>query len=458
MGSDRDAVLAAYDELDAAFDKVLGLSVDRLSHTELLTLLNRREVLSRRHAAGEHQLIARLAAEADPKALGGKNLADLLATALRISIKDAKQRINRAELLGPRTAMTGEPLPPQLPNVAASQARGDIGAEHLAKIEKFFHTLPNRIDDPTREAAEAHLADIAAGVGPEQFGQAADRLALLLNQDGDPPDEAERARRRFFTIGKQGLDGLTEVHGLLDAECAATLEPIMAKLGAPGMCNPDDEHPCIDGEPSQELVRRDVRTPGQRRHDALKAMGRALLASGKLGDLNGLPATIIVTTTLQDLEAGAGCGVTAGGTLLPMRDVIRLASQSHHYLVVYDNHDRQQLYCGRAKRFATPGQRIVLHALERGCTRPGCTAPGYWCQVHHVEGWNAANGHTNINTTTLACAGDNRLIEHSGWTTRKRKDGRTEWIPPPHLDTGQTRVNNYHHPEKYLLPEEDEGP
>ena len=42
--------------------------------------------------------------------------------------------------------------------------------------------------------------------------------------------------------------------------------------------------------------------------------------------------------------------------------------------------------------------------------------------------------------------------------TRKRKDGRTEWIPPPHLDTGQTRVNDYHHPQNYLLPEDDDEP
>ncbi|HKP39636.1 DUF222 domain-containing protein, partial [Mycobacterium sp.] len=150
--------------------------------------LNRREVVSRRHAAGEHRIISRLAAEADPKALGGKNLADVLATALRISTKDAKGRITHAELLGPRTAITGEPLPPELPNVGAAQRRGDIGAEHLARIEKFFHELPHRIDYPTREAAEADLARAASGLGPEQFGQAADRLALLLNQDGDLPE------------------------------------------------------------------------------------------------------------------------------------------------------------------------------------------------------------------------------------------------------------------------------
>ena len=191
-------------------------------------------------------------------------------------------------------------------------------------------------------------------------------------------------------------------------------------------------------------------------HDAVKAMGRSVLASGELGKHNGLPFAIIVSTTLQDLQSAAGVAVTAGDSVLPMRDVIRLASQSHHYLVIYDKHTKEPLYCGRAKRFATPGQRIVLHALDRGCTRPGCTVPGYWCQVHHVDDWVAANGETNITKLTLACGPDNRLVEEGGWTTRKRDDGRTEWIPPPHLDTDQSRVNDYHHPEKYLRREDDD--
>src|SRR5262249_71983 len=104
------------------------------------------------------------------------------------------------------------------------------------------------------------------------------------------------------------------------------------------------------------------------------------------------------------------------------------------------------------------GQRIVSHALERGCTRPGCTAQGYWCQVHHLDGWAEDHGHTNITDLTLACGPDNRLIEQAGWTTRKRHDGRPESIPPTHLDTGQARVNNYHHPEKYLIDRDDEDP
>jgi hypothetical protein len=455
MSSDRKAVLSAYDELDAAFDKVLGLSFDAISDLEKLNLHNRMERNLRRAPVVEHRLISALVAEADPKALGGTSWPDVLSTKLRISKEEAKKRIKQAGLLGPRHGLTGEPLAPKLANTAAAQARGQIGSEHVRIIEKFFDDLPSHIDCHTRELAEADLARVATGLGPTQFRAAADRLAFLLNQDGDLPDDAERARRRYFTIDKQGVDGMSEVHGLLDPEARATFDAVFAKLAAPGMCNPEDETPCVDGEPSDETADSDQRSQGQRNHDALKAMGRSVLASGELGQHNGLPATIIVSTSLQDLQSAAGVGVTAGGTLLPMPDVIRLASQSNHYLVIYDKHTREPLYCGRAKRFATPGQRIVLHALERGCTRPGCTAPGYWCQVHHVEGW-ANDGPTDITSETLACGPDNRLVEEGGWTTRKRKDGRTEWIPPPHLDSGQSRVNDYHHPEKYLLPEDDD--
>ena len=456
MGSDREAVLAAYDDLDAAFDTVLGLSFDAFTDSEKLTLQNRMERNLRRAPVVEHRLISALVDEADPKALGGTSWADVLSTKLGISKGEANKRIKHAALLGPRQALTGEPLPPKLPNTAAGQASGQIGSEHVRIIEKFFDDLPSHIDGHTRDLAEADLARIATGLGPTPFRAAAERLAFLLNQDGDLPDDAEQARRRYLRIDKQGIDGMSKIHGLLDPEACATMEAVLAKLAAPGMCNPEDETPCVDGEPSEQTAHSDLRSQGQRNHDALKAMGRSVLASGELGKHNGLPATIIVSTTLQDLQSAAGVGVSAGGMLLPMREVIKQASQAIHYLVIFDQHTREPIYCGRAKRFATPGQRIVLHALERGCTRPGCTAPGYWSQVHHVDGWAKDDGETDITTLTLACGPDNRLVEEGGWTTRKRKDGRTEWIPPPHLDTGQTRVNDYHHPEKYLRPEDDD--
>ncbi|ORA36169.1 HNH endonuclease, partial [Mycobacterium branderi] len=54
------------------------------------------------------------------------------------------------------------------------------------------------------------------------------------------------------------------------------------------------------------------------------------------------------------------------------------------------------------------------------------------------------------------CGGHHPITE-DGWTTRKNTHGDTEWIPPPHLDHGQPRTNRYHHPDKLLRDEDDEG-
>ena len=145
-GSDRETVMAVYDEWEAANARVAGLSLDALTHTDLLELQHRREVVVRSMPAVDHQIINRLAAETDPKALGGTNLADVLATKLRISKQEARRRVKQAELLGPRQAITGEPLAPTLANTAAAQAQGQIGLEHVRIVEQFFDDLPSHID------------------------------------------------------------------------------------------------------------------------------------------------------------------------------------------------------------------------------------------------------------------------------------------------------------------------
>jgi Domain of unknown function (DUF222) len=197
------------------------------------------------------------------------------------------------------------------------------------------------------------------------------------------------------------------------------------------MCNPDDETPCVDGEPAADIISADLRSTGQRNHDALKALCRAILASGQPGRHKGLPVTMVISTTLKELESGTGHAVTGGGTLLPMSEVIRQASAAHHYLTVFDDHTEEPLYLGRSKRLASTGQRLVLYARDRGCTFPGCTAPAYHSEVHHRRRDWAAGGLTNIDDETLACGKDNRRVKPGGWSTRTRKDGRTEWIPPP---------------------------
>jgi hypothetical protein len=95
-----------------------------------------------------------------------------------------------------------------------------------------------------------------------------------------------------------------------------------------------------------------------------------------------------------------------------------------------------------------------IHATDRGCTKSGCDAPAYHSQVHEVRGWTKTR-RTDIHDLTLACGAHNRLAEKR-WTTRTNTKGDTEWLPPPHLDYGQPRVDTHHHPEKLLAPDDDE--
>ncbi|HEY2504272.1 MAG TPA: HNH endonuclease signature motif containing protein [Mycobacterium sp.] len=448
---DRDAVTAAFDALDAAVDGVLGLDFEALTTRERLALLERCERVRRRLPAVEHPLINQLAHQATPEELGGK-LSHAVAEWALISRGEASRRIREAADLGPRRTITGAPLAPVLAATAAGQREGKLGAGHVAVIRRFYHQLPGWVDHSTREQTEARLAKEGSQFRPEQLTGLADTLADYLNPDGTFTD-GDRARRRGLTLGNQQADGTSQLRGWLTPEARATLEAVWAKLAAPGMCNPTDDTPCVDGTPSQEAIDGDARSAPQRNHDALLAALRALLASGKLGQHNGLPASIIVTTTLGELEVAAGKGLTGGGTILPMSDVIRLARHAHHYLAIFDKGNALALY--HTRRLASPGQRIMLYANDRGCSAPGCTVPGYYCEVHHITDY-ARCGTTDADNLTLACGPHHRLLRPGGWITRRRANGETEWIPPPHLDRGQPRSNTFHHPAKLLRDGEDD--
>ncbi|BBZ43928.1 HNH endonuclease signature motif containing protein [Mycobacterium parmense] len=447
---DRESITAAFDVLDSAMDTLAELDFDALTTPEWLALLERCERVRRRLPVPEHQLINNLARQATAEELGGK-LSHAIAERVLISRAEASRRIQDAADLGPRRGLTGEPLPPLLASAASAQREGTLGAGQLAVIRKFCHALPGWVDQATRDRAEKDLAHKGTQYRPEQLAGLADTLADCLNPDGTYTDD-DRARRRGIMFGNQQADGMSALRGWLTPELRAVLEAVWAKFAAPGMCNPLDETPCVAGAPSQEAIDGDSRSAAQRQHDGLLAAMRTLLASGKLGKHNGLPASVVVTTTLSELQASAGKGLTGGGTILPMSDVIRLAGHANHYLAIFDKGKALALY--HTKRLASPAQRIMLHAKDRGCSAPGCSVPGYLCEAHHVEEW-ARSHRTGIDELTFVCGFHHRLLD-KGWTTRKNAQGETEWIPPPHLDRGRPRTNTFHHPEKLLRSDDDD--
>src|SRR6201995_1131838 len=394
MGSSsREEIVEVLDALEADYRRALDLTFDALTTPERLAVLESLERFRRWQPTIEHPLINQLAEQSDPPESGVK-VAPAWAIRLLISRAEASRRVHDAADLGERRALNGEPLPPALPATAAAQRNGELGAGHVAGIRGVVHRLPDFVDIETRAKAEAQLAHLGGEHRPDELAKLADKLTDCLNPAGDFTD-VDRARRRGLSIGKQDIDGMSPVSGYLTPEARATIDAVFAKLAGPGMCNPDDIEPGGRGTPPQAAIQGDTRRVSQRNPAALVAAGRALLTSGDLGQHNGLPASIIVTTTLQELEAGAGKALTGGDTLLPMSDVIRLGSHAHHYLAIFDKGKALALY--HTRRLASPAQRIMLHAKDRGCSFPGCTVPGYLCEVHHNNPY-ATNPVTDINT------------------------------------------------------------
>ena len=311
------------------------------------------------------------------------------------------------------------------------------------------------MDEPAKVDAEIKLAEIASAYRPDELQRFADWYETVLNPDGNFSD-VDRARRRGITVGPQGFDGMSRISGYLDTRSRAPgWMRWLAKWAAPGMCNPADEHPIVEDEPSQEAIDRDRRSAAHRNHDAFNAMVRSTLMSGELGSHQGMPVTIVATAKSTDLQAKTGMAHTGTGTMLPITDVIRMGAQAYNFLLLFDDANRIELFKGRTTRLATPAQRLVLYALERGCTTRAATCPPRGARCITSRTGPRADRPTST-TSPWPADPTTGSSKDDGWTTRKNDNGETEWIPPPELDTGQPRTNNYWHPERMLPDDEDD--
>jgi hypothetical protein len=186
--SDREAITAVLDRFEAAQAEVAALAFDALTAPEVLTVKDRLETVSRRQAAVDHRLTHQLTSHASPVELGGKSWTDVLSNRLRIGRGEARRRLEEADTLGPRTAMTGEPLQPVLPNVAAAQAAGTIGAEHLRRPAhgRRYRNPSGLRGRPGQDRQRAHPRRVTQGRRPAH-GVGAPRRGLQRCRPGPAP-------------------------------------------------------------------------------------------------------------------------------------------------------------------------------------------------------------------------------------------------------------------------------
>jgi hypothetical protein len=412
--------------LRAAVDSLLDAELSLLSQDELLDALRGLESDSRRIVAVQHRLVAEVAARNVAGELRYRDTASLLAATLMLTRSQANDRVNAAELLGPRTSLRGEALPPALPATAAALTDGSISPAHTSVIRGLIRELPAPVRDEHQATAEALLAEHATGMDTAQLRQAATRILGLLHPDGTLT--ADRVHRNDRDVWMhRNADGSGEVRAHLTPACYALWETILEPLARK---RPDDG--CGP----------DLRTPGQRRHDALEESATRLLRTGELPTTAGVATTLIITMTLDQLETRAGQATTQHGGSISISEALRLAADGKALPVVLNQASGILAY-GRARRLASPGQRLALMARDKGCTFPRCRETASRSEVHHLTDW-AHGGSTDLDALALACGYHNNEAPRQDWYA-VMINGIPHWVPPAHIDPDRKPQRNRVH-------------
>ena len=152
----------------------------------------------------------------------------------------------------------------------------------------------------------------------------------------------------------------------------------------------------------------DVRSPGQRKYDAVLMVINRGMSNPGAPPSSGRASVMITVKADPQTGKPVGAGVTALSQVLDARQVGRFACIGDVTPIVLGEHG-EPLNLGRTVRLATPGQFKALMVRDQKCTYPGCSVPGTWCDAHHLVWWCRGGG-TDIAFLVLLCPRHHTLV------------------------------------------------
>ncbi|MGZ4635261.1 DUF222 domain-containing protein [Oryzihumus sp.] len=280
--------------------------------------------------------------------------------------------------------------------LAGAVLDGRVGTRNAAVALTEIDKLRPRLAHGAEEQVVGWFAQVAVDGFPKHLRELRSRI-LAMHGHEDAFQREEDLLKRGCSLSKAVHDdGMSDYHLRLDPEAAAVLDAAIDPLSAP---QPSDE-----GGP-------DLRSPGQRRAEALIEVCRRAAAAGGAAPKT-TKSQVIVTMDVDDLRQRVGYGRTLSGELLAPETVRKLACDATILPMVLGR-GGGVLDVGRFERLVTPRLLAALWLRDAGCTFPGCTRPAPRCHAHHIRHW-CDGGCTDLSNLALLCARHHTVVHQRG--------------------------------------------
>ncbi|WP_247603994.1 DUF222 domain-containing protein, partial [Gordonia paraffinivorans] len=158
--------------------------------------------------AGDQQLVE-VETRDLPRKTGRRTILAYMHDVLRMT-RPGRRRAE-AKAIATFTDLTGQPLEPELPTLAAAFADGRVGPGHVHAVMDVLDQIPAAIAHDVTAAAERTMAEYATWMTPPEIERAGARLLAHLDPDGVLTDLEDRRRRRKLWINRQRADGTSKL-------------------------------------------------------------------------------------------------------------------------------------------------------------------------------------------------------------------------------------------------------
>lgn len=302
--------------------------------------------------------------------------------------------------------------------VAAALAAGELLTEQAHVIVAAVDTLPaDLVDAGLRARAEARLVELGREHDARDLRRLGHRILEHL-----APDVADEHERRVLEREERHAretarftmtdDGHGSAHGrfTIPALAAAMLRKHLMAIAAPRHQPSTGEDPAPSGAPVSMPLR----------------LGRAFVEyvetrpDTSAPRAGGVPATVVVTMTLEQLLGAESAATLDSGDRLSGAEARRVACEAGIIPVVLGGAGAP-LDVGRRRRFHTEPMRVAMILRDGGCTAEGCDWPPSMCHAHHPDPWSRG-GRTSLANGRLLCPRHHTLA-HDGRYQMKASPG-----------------------------------